>query len=170
MWYYHYSLTRVPKRKKTHIKFWPRKCCNKNSAKWECNSDNCLAVPTSVKHSFTLDQVILPLSLYLTEMQKYTHQKIGIKTCTAALLVITPNWKQLKKSSEVEWINSYKWTGCSKNKWTSTIPNTIRNLTDVMERKTYESAYLYKVQKWAKQKHSIRSKDSSYSWRSSGYN
>lgn len=106
-------------------------------------------------------------------MQKYTHQKTGIKTCTAALLVITPNWKQLKKSSLVEWVNcvhSYKWTGCNENKWTSTIPNTIRNLIDVTERKTQESTYLCKVQKWAKQKHGIRSKDSSYSWRSSGCN
>lgn len=69
----------------------------------------------------------------------------------AALLVIVPNWKKLKKPSKVEWINCvYSSIGLRINELLTT-PNTMTNLTDDIKRERHKRVHIYiKFKLWAK--------------------
>ena len=70
------------------------------SVNWH-SLENCLVV------SISCDTVIL-LNIYQIEMYIFVHQNASIRTFTAVLSAIAPNWKPSKYVSIVEWINKMK--------------------------------------------------------------
>lgn len=139
----------------------PRKCYNRNSTSGSVIWTIVWSIPQLNIHTLH-DLVILPLSLHLTEMHKYVHQKIGTKP--AALLVIAPNWTQLKKPSTVEWRNCvYSHNDLDTMRINELLlvptPWWISLMLWGVE-DTREYIFIYKVWKWAKQKHGDRSQDS----------